>query len=520
MHLRNGQPGGELIEMSQAQKCKRLHAEGVSIRRIASTLEIARNTVRRYVRGEQVPGQYQMRAGRPQPAREPVRARVHELLTREREKETPKKQRLTASRIHRMLEGEGSTASERTVRSAVMEVRLEMRDALKNAYLPLEYLPAEDAQVDFYEGVADGADGVRVKVFILLVRACYSGRCFAYAAPNQTREALLEGLMRSFDFFGGVFKNLWFDNLTPAVKKVLKGRSREMQVAFQSFAAHYGFEPQFCGPAKGNEKGGVEGEVKYQRIEILSPIPTIDGREDLQRLCAEWMERDQSRTIRGREQSIGEMWREEAADLIDQPPVRFEVAMPKVAKVSLRSWVQTGTNFYSVPVRWCGREVTMQVDAERVVIIGPGGARVEHVRMYGREMMSLELDHYLDLLERKHRGLDRAVPVRRFLEAQDVCWSTLLRELRKREGEVQGGKSFVDVLFLCRKYTTQMIVEAIRKTLSHGCVSVGIVRFYLHDDVEQAAPQVDTLDYPGPDVQQASIERYSALLSPLEVDHA
>ncbi len=140
--------------------------------------------------------------------------------------------------------------------------------------------------------------------------------------------------------------------------------------------------------------------------------------------------------------------------------------------------------------------------------------------MYGREMMSLELDHYLDLLERKHRGLDRAVPVRRFLEAQDVCWSTLLHELRQREGEVQGGKSFVDVLFLCRKYTTQMIVEAIRKTLSHGCVSVGIVRFFLHDDVEQAAPQVGTIDYPGPDVQQASIERYSALLSPLEVDHA
>lgn len=128
MHLRSRRPGGELIEMSQAQKCKRLHAEGMSIRRIASTLKMARNTVRRYVRGEQVPGQYQLRAGRPQPAREQVRGRVHELLAQEREKETPKKQRLTAARIHRILEGEGSTASERTVRSAVSEVRVEMRD--------------------------------------------------------------------------------------------------------------------------------------------------------------------------------------------------------------------------------------------------------------------------------------------------------------------------------------------------------------------------------------------------------
>lgn len=172
-----------MIEMSQAQKCKRLHADGVSIRRIASTLEIARNTVRRYVRGEHIPGQYQLQTGRPQPIRERVRARVFELLTEEREKETPRKQRLTAARIHRLLADENISASERTVRTAVKEVRMDLRDALANAYLPLEYKPSEDAQVDFYEGVADLVSGERVKVHVLLVRACFSGKCFAYAAP-------------------------------------------------------------------------------------------------------------------------------------------------------------------------------------------------------------------------------------------------------------------------------------------------------------------------------------------------
>ncbi len=506
--------------MSQAQKCKRLHAEGMSIRRIASTLEIARNTVKRYVRGEQIPGQYQLREPRPQPRREEVRHRALELLTEERDNVTPRKQRLTAARIHRLLEGEGLSASERTVRTAVSEVRIELRDALANAYLPLEYKPAEDAQVDFYEGVVDHLSGERVKVHVLLVRACFSGRCFAYAAPNQTREALLEGLMQALEFFGGVFKNMWFDNLTPAVKKVLKGRDREMQTAFNSFAVHYGFEPQFCGPRKGNEKGGVEGEVKYQRIEILSPIPTVDGRAGLQRLCVEWMERDELRTIRGRDRSIGDMWRDEVPGLLDLPPVRFEVAQPKIVKVSLRAWVQTGTNFYSVPVEWCGREITMQIDAERVVLIGPKEERVEHARLYGREKMSLELDHYLNLLERKHRGLDRAVPVRRFLEAQDVCWSTLLHELRARDGEVQGSKSFVDVLLLCRKYSTSVIAEAIRKALSHDSVSLGSVRFYLRDDAEQATPKVGVIEYNGPTVHQASIEQYSALLSSREVEHA
>jgi transposase len=99
--------------------------------------------------------------------------------------------------------------SERTVREVARELRLELRDVLEHAYLPLEYEPGVDAQVDFFEGVADDRRLGRVKVTLLLVRACFSGACYAYAAPNQTREALFEGLMRAFEHFGGVFRKLW-----------------------------------------------------------------------------------------------------------------------------------------------------------------------------------------------------------------------------------------------------------------------------------------------------------------------
>ncbi|MEE9391884.1 MAG: hypothetical protein V3W41_05200 [Planctomycetota bacterium] len=131
------------------------------------------------------------------------------------------------------------------MRSLVAEVRLEIRDALEHAYIPLAYDPGRDAQVDFFEGVVIGVDGEHEKVHILLMRACYSGRTFAYAAPNQTREALLEGLMQAFEFFGGIFPNIWFDNLTPVVRRVLKGRTRELQEAFAIFEAHYGFKSEF-----------------------------------------------------------------------------------------------------------------------------------------------------------------------------------------------------------------------------------------------------------------------------------
>jgi transposase len=113
------------------------------------------------------------------------------------------------------------------VSTLVRELKIELRDPLEHAYLPLEYEPGNDAQVDFFE--AEDLDRGRIKTFVLLVRACYSARTFVYAAPNQTQESLMEGLMQAFAFFGGVFPRLWFDNLTPSVRKVLKGRDRIMQ---------------------------------------------------------------------------------------------------------------------------------------------------------------------------------------------------------------------------------------------------------------------------------------------------
>ena len=168
---------------------------------MARSLEISRNTVRGDLRGERL-----------------------------------------AARVHRLLRSEGRAASASSVRRVVQEVRLELRDPLQHAHLPLEYEPGVDGQVDFFEAVVDYRDRGRSKVYVLLVRACYSRRCFAYIAPNQTREALLEGLMRSFEFPGGVFRNLWFDNLTPAVKKVLNGRKRHLQREFKCLQAHYRFD--------------------------------------------------------------------------------------------------------------------------------------------------------------------------------------------------------------------------------------------------------------------------------------
>jgi transposase len=506
-----------MLEMSQVLECKQLHVQGRSIRAIAKKLGVSRNTVRVYVRGEGRPGEYSLVEGRSRPVSAVLAPRVQELLVAERAAQTPRKQLLTASRIGRLLSAEGLAGSESTVRAVVRLARLDVRDPLRHAFVPLVYAPGEDAQVDFFEGEVDDVALGRVKCFILLVRACFSSRTFAYAAPNQTREALFEGLMQAFEFFGGVFRKLWFDNLTPAVKKILQGRRRVEQRAFMCFRAHYGFEAEFCAPGKGNEKGGVEGAVKYTRHEILSPIPTVAGRTGLQAICAAWMTRELSRVVRARERTIGEAWLDEVPQLIGLPAARFDASLPRTAKVTPRSWISVGTVFYSVPVEWVGREVEVKIDAERVVIIGPGGARALHARSYVMHAAVLDVDHYLPLLRRKHRGLDHALPLRQFMDRVPGEWRALLAALRRDEGEIAGSQAFVDVLLLCRTYSTEAVHRAVEETLRHPKVSLGTVRFYIWQRREEEAPKPVALEYPGPAVHQGSPRDYAVLSGAQEV---
>ena len=173
--------------MNQVLECKQLHGQDESIREISRRTGLARNTVSRYVKGIGLPGVYQMKTQRAQPARERIRKLVVSLLEAEKRSDAPKKQRLTGARVWRLLEIDGIEACPRTVQELVREVRFEQRDALKCAYLPLAYEPGEDAQVDFYEGVVDDEKDGRVKVYVLLVRACFFG------GATPTRRQIRQG---------------------------------------------------------------------------------------------------------------------------------------------------------------------------------------------------------------------------------------------------------------------------------------------------------------------------------------
>lgn len=507
-----------MLKVDQVHECKRLFGQGCSLREIARRLEISRNTVRRYVRDGKLPGSYEKQKRREAPVRDRIEPIVRELLEKEVELQTPRKQRLTGSQLRRILaKNHGIVCSETSVRRVVRTIRQAQRDPLEQAFLKLDYEPGRDAQVDFFEAdVLEPVgslqpDGEKVRRHFLVVRMCFSRKLFVYAAPNQTREALLEGLMQAFEYFGGVPQVLWFDNMTSAVKKVLRGRDRELQRGFEVFQAYYGFQSEFCRPGRGNEKGGVENGVKHAQRAGLSPMPKVRSREELQALCREFSKEDAERVPRHASETIEQAFKLDHAGLMQLPPDRFDPSQVVTRRVTKHAWIQHGTNFYSVPVDLVGQEVHVRLDAERVRIFADDLV-AEHRREHGHHQMVLDIEHYLPLLERKVRALPHAVVVRRFIEQAGSCWRVLLRLLQDRQGPYQGGVDFVSAIRLCTKHGRERVTAAVERALQHDEVSLATVRYQLGADRERAATRAPALDYPSPVIRAAVANDYNEML--------
>jgi len=177
------------------------HVEGKSIREIARETGRARRTVRRMVEAE-APPQYRRQQARSAPTLGPYKARIQELLAQN--KCLPRKQRWTSPLVFKELQKEGYQGAESTVRHYIGQVRKLLRQPA--VYLPLEFDPGTDAQLDWGEGDVI-MNGEQVTAQLFFMKLSYSRRTFMMAFPRQRQEALFLGHVRAFDFFGGYMCN-------------------------------------------------------------------------------------------------------------------------------------------------------------------------------------------------------------------------------------------------------------------------------------------------------------------------
>ncbi|RPJ57759.1 MAG: IS21 family transposase [Acidobacteria bacterium] len=374
--------------------------EGRSQRAVAKELGLSRLTVRKYV--EQAAPVRVEKAPRARPVWAAVQERLEELL-KTAPAWTDKKQQLTATRLHALLIDEGKKVGVTLVKEAVAEWRRQRREV----YVPLVYRPGELAEIDFFEVLIDEA-GVRRKAWMFLCRLMYSGRDFAWLYHRQDQVSFLDGHVRAFAHFGGVPARIAYDNLRAAVRRILVGAERALSLRFAALAAHYLYEPCFCRPATGHDKGGVEARGKSVRWQHLVPIPTGP---DLATINATLLARLDGHLHRRRAETaetIAERWEVEAPALRPLAPP-FDAAATEILGASRRALVRVAGATYSVPEEWAGLDVTVKVGAETIEILGPGGRVIPHPRRRFGER-SIDYRHYLRTLSRKPQAVRQVLP--------------------------------------------------------------------------------------------------------------
>lgn len=458
---------------------KRHFVHEQSIRGIASELHVHRRMVRHALEGAVPPA-------RKQPEREPLvltrsfRQLIDQWLLEDRT--APRKQRHTARQIFkRLVKKYEFGGAESTVRKYVGRRKRELALSA-SAYVPLDHLAGEEAEVDFYEAKVDFPEG-RWKVDIFCMRACYSGKEFHLALPCTTQQAFLEAHVLAFRYFGGVFAKLRYDNLTDAVKKILRGRRREETNRFIALRSHYMFDSEFCrlGKEGAHEKGGVEQAQGRFRRTYLVPVPKVSGFDELNELLMHGYREDDSRTIEGRTQSIAEQWQQERLKLRTLPPKAFEVAEVSCPRVDEKGRVRVRTNWYSVPIGLVGLRVEVRLRTGWLEVLHSGRLVAAHERVYGRNQERLKLDHYLELLQHKPGALERCRPLRQARERGEwpSCYDQLWQKLKERYGESGGTRQMLEVLLLHRRADTKAVHQSVQRTLSYGCYEASAVRLIL-----------------------------------------
>ncbi len=482
------------------------------IREIERRTGLSRNTIRKYLRAGTVEPSFKV-PDRPSKL-DPFAEKLSGWLRTEGSKS--RKQRRTAKQMHADLVVLGFDGSYGRVAAFVRawkaERQRESQTSGRGTFVPLVFAAGEAFQFDWSEDWAM-LGGRQTKLQVAHTKLSHS-RAFAVRAyPLQTHEMLFDALTQAFRVLGGVPRRGIFDNMKTAVDRIGAGKIRQVNARFAAMASHYLFDPEFCNPASGWEKGQVEKNVQDARRRLWQPMPSFPDLDTLNawleaQCIAQWGQIEHG-VLPG---TVADVHAAELASLM--PPGRpFDGFVEHTKRVSPTCLVHFERTRYSVPASFANRPVSLRIYPTRIVIAAEGQLVCEHSRIIDRSHHTggrtvYDWRHYLAVIQRKPGALRNGAP---FADMPDA-FRQLQSQLLRRPG---GDREMAEILALVLQHDEQVVLCAVELALEAGVATKTHVLNVLHRLIDGKAPPASPIDAPQAlrlaQEPVANVGRYDAL---------
>jgi len=243
-----------------------------------------------------------------------------------------------------------------------------------------ETLPGEQTQSDWGQ-IWTEVGGQRKKVHFMVNTLGYCRRFHFWCTDSEDSEHTYEGIIRSFEYFGGVTKEVLTDNLKAAVISHSQRGKVVYNERFLDLAGHYGFVPRACRPKRARTKGKDERMVGYIKGNFFQRYRRFESLEHMNTLAEKWLREEADERLHGTvKEVVIERFRREECRLQPLPAVRYDTSYREWRIVGWDGYIDVRGNRYSVPDAYCGQTVVIQISLEGLLrVFAPDGSKIaEH----------------------------------------------------------------------------------------------------------------------------------------------
>ena len=243
-----------------------------------------------------------------------------------------------------------------------------------------------------------------------------------------------------------------------------------------AFRSHWGYQSEYCNPARGNEKGGVENALGWYRRNFLVPVPEAGDLAQLNLLLLERCRASQQHTLSGRGMTIAAAMEQERAHLLPLAEEGFALEEILYPIVDGHGRVKVKLNWYSTPLP-AGVRAMVKVWPSQVEVFRDLECVARHQRCYGRGHQLLNLEHYLDVLEKKPGAMAGSTPLQQWRAAGrwPECLDTIWRKLERRHGRSGGTREMISLVRVGLSEGWDSLIRAVEEALRLGVTDAAAV---------------------------------------------